>query len=405
MGSRLRGVNGGREVWPGGVWNLVTGDRFGALALQLDSAGGAAGPDALEPAGFFSEAFGSDYYGEIVRTLAGPGGYRCVPADALTAESDCVLFAWDWRRDLVEAASGLGAVIDRIRRVRGDPEQKVDVVAHSAGGLVARYFVRYGGRDVLDRADPEATIDTTAGQAVRRVILVGTPNYGSVSALQRAIMGNDLGPRLATMPPELLATMPSLYELLPNPARTWMIGSRGERLDIDLYDAETWRRYRWAVFDPAVRRRIARAAGTDAEAELARRERFFAQGLARGRRFHRALSAPVTTIPNQYIVFGGDCTLTPARCLVETVDGQVRIRLRPEEVTNRVPGVDYERLMLEPGDGRVTKASLLGRDTLDPEAPEPGFFPVAYAVFICREHAGLPSDVTFRDNLLNILLY
>jgi hypothetical protein len=28
---------------------------------------------------------------------------------------------------------------------------------------------------------------------------------------------------LVSMPPELLATMPSVFELLPNPERTWMI--------------------------------------------------------------------------------------------------------------------------------------------------------------------------------------
>lgn len=40
-----------------------------------------------------------------------------------------------------------------------------------------------------------------------------------------------------------------------------------------------------------------------------------------------------------------------------------------------------------------------------PPSPQPGFFPIAYAVFICRDHASLPGDLTFRDNLLNILLH
>ena len=53
----------------------------------------------------------------------------------------------------------------------------------------------------------------------------------------------------------------------------------------------------------------------------------------------------------------------------------------------------------------MTKASLLARDSLAPDADQPGFFPIAYAVFICAGHAALPSDMTFRDNLLNILLY
>lgn len=156
-----------------------------------------------------------------------------------------------------------------------------------------------------------------------------------------------------------------------------------------------------------MRARIIAGAASPAEADalLRDRERFFAHALARGRRFQQALSASLAAGATEYVVFGGDCELTPARCLLEEVGGRAVIRLRPEEVENRVAGVDYDALMLEPGDGRVTKASLVARDSLAPDAVQPGFFPIAYAVFICRSHAELPSDVTFRDNLLNILLY
>ena len=84
----------------------------------------------------------------------------------------------------------------------------------------------------------------------------------------------------------------------------------------------------------------------------------------------------------------------------------VRIRLHPNEVVNRVPGVDYSRLMLAPGDGRVTKASALGRNRMrfGVVADDNEAFPLAYAVFLCQEHSDLPGDSTFRDNLLNTLL-
>ena len=44
-------------------------------------------------------------------------------------------------------------------------------------------------------------------------------------------------------------------------------------------------------------------------------------------------------------------------------------------------------------------------DRLTPEQGQAGLFPIAYAAFICVGHADLPADATFRDNLLNILLY
>ncbi|RMF20507.1 MAG: hypothetical protein D6760_11435 [Deltaproteobacteria bacterium] len=402
LGSRLIDPRTGGEVWPGGTANLLVGHRLARLALPV-AAGETRGE--LVAAGFFHDYAGQDFYGRLLATLTGPGGYHCVPASEVSADSDCVLFAWDWRRDFTEAAARLDALIERIQALRADPNLKVDLVAHSAGGLVVRYFARYGARDVLDHEPMPADISMAGARKIRRAVLIGTPNYGSISALQRALMGARVG--LATIRPEVLATMPGFYELLPHPDRSWMIDVRGNRIERDLYDPATWRNYQWSVFDPAVRRRIRKSAGTRAAASsrIADLERAFASGLERGRRFHRALSIPVTDAPNEYIVFGGDCTLTPARCLLETVEGKTRIRLDPSEVRNRIEGVDYAALMLEPGDGRVTKASLLARDTLDPAQSGAGFFPIDYAVMICEEHAQLPSDVGFRDNLLNILLY
>ena len=403
LGSRLIDSRSGEERWPGRAINLLTGRHLDELALPV----GSVGRDDLVAEGIFYDFGGQDFYRQLLATLTGPGGYDCRPASALEADTDCVLFAWDWRRDFAGAARSLDRLIERMRSLRGDPGLRVDLVAHSAGGLVVRYFARYGAANVLDHEPSRTDITLAGAQKIRRAVLIGTPNYGSISALQRAIMGAKVG--LATLRPELLATMPGFYELLPHPERSWMIDVDGNRIDRDLYDVETWRSYRWSVFDPQVRQRVrlSSAASTTggAAAYLSDLERAFMSGLERGRRFHRALSIPVEDAPSEYIVFGGDCTLTPARCLLETVDGQVRIRLDPTRVEHRVEGVDYNTQMLEPGDGRVTKASLLARDTLDPAQSAAGFFPIDYAVMICEEHAQLPSNIGFRDNLLNILLY
>ena len=106
------------------------------------------------------------------------------------------------------------------------------------------------------------------------------------------------------------------------------------------------------------------------------------------------------------VIFGGDCVLTPSRVVVEEMDGETFIRRDPREIRNPVPGVDYDRLMLQPGDGTVTKASLLARDVLDPSVPRHkwSFFPIDYALFLCEEHRSLTGNVNFQDNLLHVLL-
>jgi alpha-beta hydrolase superfamily lysophospholipase len=52
-----------------------------------------------------------------------------------------------------------------LRRLQGDPTLKVDIVAHSAGGLVARYFVRFGAVDTLHEVEPTIT---SSGSSSRR---------------------------------------------------------------------------------------------------------------------------------------------------------------------------------------------------------------------------------------------
>ena len=91
---------------------------------------------------------------------------------------------------------------------------------------------------------------------------------------------------------------------------------------------------------------------------------------------------------------------------MEEVDGESVIRMGPEEITQPVEGVDYDSLLLEPGDGSVTKASLLGRNALDPSVKRHkySFFPLDHTIFLCEKHNSLTGNVNFQDNLLNELL-
>ncbi|MEM7016161.1 MAG: hypothetical protein AAF512_02335, partial [Pseudomonadota bacterium] len=94
------------------------------------------------------------------------------------------------------------------------------------------------------------------------------------------------------------------------------------------------------------------------------------------------------------------------RLLVEEINGESIVRLYPKEISSPQPGIAYDKLMLEPGDGSVTKPSLLARENLDPAAPyhQYIFFPLAYSFVLCEDHTQLTGNINFQDNLLNILL-
>jgi pimeloyl-ACP methyl ester carboxylesterase len=398
LGSRLRDRVTHEEVWPGSTLNLLLG-RQERLALKFDPVTLEVLPDTLEADGLFEAALGQDFYGAILRTLEQSGGYEHgQPGTAVDPRHRrYYVFAYDWRQENSVTARKLDALIEQIRRDYGDPSLRVDLIAHSMGGLVARYFGRYGARDAIDGDSFPLNLD--GANKLRTVVLLGTPNLGSVSSLHGFIEGATYG--LRAIPPEVLATMPSLYQLFPHPLNDWLVTPKGEVLDRELFDVQTWRDFGWSIFDQEVSARL-RARGVDVPAF----ERYFEKHLERARRFIWALTVTQPESPMKLVVFGGDCTLTPARLVVETVHGESVTRLSPDRIEFREPGVDYAALMFEPGDGSVTKPSLLARQNLNPTAPrdEHIFFPLAYSFFLCEEHGQLTGNINFQDNLLNVLL-
>lgn len=384
FGSQLRRADSGETVWPG-AWHQVLFSDYPTLA---------AGGPTLQAYALAEQVLGIDFYGPLLETLTRFGGYRRSqagqppPVDARALYT----FPYDWRQDNAQHAADLERLIEQIRRDHGRPDLRVDLVAHSMGGLVARYYLRYGPSDVLDGRPQLISLHGT--ERVRRLVLLGTPNFGALSALQALLEGEAVG--LGRLAPEMLADMPSAFQLLPHPLAHWLLGERGETLDLDLYDPATWQQLQMGLHDPQVAARLRSQPG--GEAALAQRRARLAQHLERARRLAWMLSTPEPRTPIRYVLFGGDCSLTPARL---QLDAQGRPRLPPLS-----PDPALEALLREPGDGRVTKPSLLARETLDPGAPqqEEAFLPIAYHFFLCERHDRLTSNVNFQDNLLNILL-
>ncbi len=405
FGARLSDTASGKEIWFGNIGRLVF-SNYAELALEIDPVTLEPMPSALQPSGLTDQVAGKDYYGNIIRVLEKAGGYRLAEPGHPVAggQREYYVLTYDWRQDNVLTAGKLADLIEQIKKDHADPGLKVDLIAHSMGGLVARYYLRYGREDVLN--SNEFPVNYSGARNVRRTILLGTPNLGSVGSLHAFIRGYKIGFR--RIPPEAMATAPSIYQMFPHNLYEWLVTATGKPLQRDIFDIKIWRRFQWSIFDPEVRQRIVAHAESEAAgaARLETMERFFEKTLQRARRFVWSLTVPIPEKPNPLIVFGGDCSLTPAKLLVEDIDGVSEIRLWPNEVRRPVAGVDYATLMLEPGDGTVTKASLLARASLDPSIRRHRYiyFPLDYAMFLCVQHERLTGNVTFQDNLLHTLL-
>lgn len=88
------------------------------------------------------------------------------------------VFPFDWRKDISLTGPLLHNLVTSIKNQTG--AAKVDIVAHSMGGLVARNYIK----------DP-----SQAGN-VRKLVTLGTPYLGSVEFLKAIMYGKRIGPEV-----------------------------------------------------------------------------------------------------------------------------------------------------------------------------------------------------------------
>ena len=415
-GSRLVDRRTGRELWPGSVRQLLF-SRYRALKLSFDTETLEILPDNVEPRGITETAAGRDFYGRLLDTLVDHGGYqRTNVGDPITdtQQRRVYVFAYDWRQDNVRNVRKLARFLDDIRRDYQQPDLSFDLIAHSMGGLISRYFLRFGTEDVL--VNNRLHVTWAGAPYINKIVLLGTPNLGSVSAIEGFVKGQKVG--LRRIPQEVVATMPSTYQLFPHRIVDWLYDTNGNIVsNFDQYDAADWRAYQWNIFDPVVESHIL---SKYSEAYANDLRRLFAYNSERARRFSWAMTVcpdyneslggcpeTVAEPPVRLVLFGGDCSLTLSRAVLEQEDsGRHHMRFRPGEIKAKQDNIDYERLLFGPGDGTVTKPSLLARDELDPYTPrhEYSYFPLAYSFFLCAEHNDITGNLHFQDNLLNVLL-
>src|SRR3954451_5172038 len=116
-----------------------------------------------------------DIYGGLIKALQSRGSYHEEKWDKPTAHGDdaaVYVFAYDWRRDNVSNARLLIKQIDELRKKLGKPGLKFDIVAHSMGGMIARYAAMYGDADLPPEG--KAPKPTWAGSSyLDKLILVG----------------------------------------------------------------------------------------------------------------------------------------------------------------------------------------------------------------------------------------
>jgi pimeloyl-ACP methyl ester carboxylesterase len=342
------------------------------------------GTDARVP-----RMFGFTEYYDLIEILEA-AGFR--PGALAQPEQPAYhVFTYDWRRDLVEAARRLHDSLEQMAELRGDPQARFNLVGHSMGGLVARYYLRYGTAEPRD----DQPVTWAGAHRIRNLVIVATPSAGAIHSLEGLLLGSRVGLSYTTLAAAVIASMPSVYQLLPPRGAPALLDHKLQPLDADVHDMGTWRRFGWGPFAPTFARRFPILS----EAEIDAYPDFLEAVLGRAAAFHRALArVPEQSCPVRVLVVGGDCLPTLARAVVPEKEGAAP-RFEPR---NRAEA----DAMHEEGDGRVTRASLLASHLpLAHEDTESCGIPEATRVVIgSADHHGIYREGTFQSILLRTIL-
>jgi pimeloyl-ACP methyl ester carboxylesterase len=323
------------------------------------------------------------------------------------------VFPYDWRQDNVSNARELIRRISQLKTKLQRPDLKFNVVAHSMGGLIARYAAMYGDADLPPGDGPIQP--TWLGAAhIGKIVMIGVPNEGSADAFATLVEGYSITEGLRRRVPLLnkltaqdVVSVPAVFQLMPHARSVRFLDENLQPLAVDLYDPEVWKRYGWSVIysSPDFRRHYASSLGTDggngkSENDL---DVYLAATLKRARRFHEALDAiSDSNPPVMLLAIGGDCeeTLSSPVILRDEKRNRWLTLTRPREYRTST-GVKISKqkateAMYAPGDGRVTRESLLGENIFNKLS--------RYAIFGCDLHGQLPRNPSLQDNALTAII-
>ena len=413
LGSELINSKTGEKVWPSAFRTEQEGLPISPnLAANRDDLVPGKIVETAKLAKLLPEVY---VYRDLLEALRRYAGYREGDWENPSADGDrdtFYVFAYDWRRDNVENARILVQRLQRLKDKLKRQDLKFNIVAHSMGGLIARYAAMYGDAD-LPAGDAPIQPNWNGAAHISKIVMIGVPNEGSADAFATLVEGYSVTEGLRRRVPLLnkltatdAARTPSVFQLLPHVGAVRFLDENFKPLAIDLYNVATWKQYGWSAIHTTD---VEKTDGTNGQ--VAELDAYLAATLRRAQRFHQALDA-VNRSASQIVLLaiGGDCE--------ETLNSPVIFRdqkrnrwvtlTRPREFRTstgvKVSKKDATAAMYVPGDGRVTRSSLLGENLFKVADAQTGFTLSRYAVFGCDLHGQLPRNKTLQDNALTAIV-
>ncbi len=400
FGSELRDLNAGGKLCWGEFFsgNMLDKSMFYNLALPLDANGKCA---ELTPGGLLEY---SRTGGFLIRTrqerysvftdMLKSMGYLPEKCDLPRGcnYSTLFVFCYDWRKSIDENAALLADFIEEksaylARQLQySDRKQEVrfDLIGHSMGGLIARYYVQFGKSPLGRKGDPLPRTSWYGRKYVRNVIMISTPNGGYADTLVEMINGLKLSPLAPVFPAGVLAAFPSYFQMLPDTAfKSIRFAGSGENADI--FDVALWKKYHWGLLKDCSENRTLLEKmypqyGWKAQSEIVLENLTY--NLERAGRFKYLMANPMGVPPEplRFYCFASAGIRTAGKVLIDEDSGKIT------------------EIATVPGDGKVSFASAKFDSPLRREA-------VVWSgvTVLDGAHMGILRHPLLAYNLWNIL--
>lgn len=212
--------------------NLLFGSKRMKLKPSLDAKPDLVSAGILESVSVIPWIYSIDAYGDTVDRIQKEAGKFGVDSS-----KDFYIFDYDWRLDPISILKRFDEKLSEWQLNSEDHD--IHIVAHSMGGWLMSYWLRYGSQD------PNDAIENWAGlKSVGRVMLVAAPFRGTLSVFRNSFWGAPGIPNDSFLGSRVISSFPSTYYLTPNDAEFFV---NDERLRLNLKNSADWVENKWGA--------------------------------------------------------------------------------------------------------------------------------------------------------------